>query len=116
MKTLKRGRLCPSVSNIDAFPPIEASINRPFARSDQRQASAQGSQEDMSPYIPRLRKSVPKLEHYRKGTRERSPETCQQEYSQGECEQVPQEFDLRLSGHSIYPLVHECDAGNQPHQ
>ena len=50
------------IANVNAFPSKQAGINRPGAWSEQRQAYAKGSQEDVRPKVPRLREDFPDAE------------------------------------------------------
>src|SRR5260370_33455330 len=60
-----------SISKVDALPSTKASIDRPSARSEQRQGGTEGSQHDTTPRISRLREGVPQRDDHHKCSRDR---------------------------------------------
>jgi hypothetical protein len=58
-----------SISNVEALPSKKASVDRPGARSQQRQADAEGSEQDINPRISYVQQNLPKLNdrHQRSG-------------------------------------------------
>ena len=65
------------IANVDALPSKQTGINRPGARSEQRQGCTKGAQQDVCPGISGLREDVPNVDQRYQRSSDRRPETCE---------------------------------------
>ena len=64
---------CVAVGKVDALPAEEACIDRPCARPEQRQGGTEGSKQDITPRIVRMREGAPHFNDCQERSRDGRP-------------------------------------------